>query len=260
MTLIEPAMSHPEQPGPREDADIVSSSERYQRRFEGTVGRWFLQLQSRLTLACLEGLGPGATVLDVGGGHAQVAPTLVQAGYEVTVVGSDPSCGRLLEPWTSTGQCRFDVADLQALPYKNHAFDAVICYRMLAHSIDWERLVSELCRVSHRRVIVDYPARRSVNILSQGLFDLKRSVEGVTTRRFALFGRKQIARAFERAGFRVTVEHPQFLMPMVLYRLTKAAGLGKAIETPARVLGLTQRFGSPVILRADRRVGPPQGR
>ena len=43
-------MSHSDEPAPREDADIVSSSERYQRRFEGTVGRWFLQLQTRLTL------------------------------------------------------------------------------------------------------------------------------------------------------------------------------------------------------------------
>jgi hypothetical protein len=145
---------------------------------------------------------------------------------------------------------------LLALPYKNHAFDAVICYRMLAHSINWRRLVSELCRVSRHRVIIDYPARRSVNVLSHPLFDLKRSVEGDTTRRYALYGRGQMARAFEDSGFRVTVEHPQFLLPMAFYRLTGAAGLGRAFETPARIFGLTQAFGSPVILRADRRVGP----
>jgi len=239
----------------REDADIESSSERYQRRFRGPVGRWFLDLQRRLTLACLEGLPAGSAILDVGGGHAQVTPALVDAGYAVTVAGSDPSCGRLLEPWTGAGKCRFEVADFLALPYKNHAFDAVICYRILAHSVNWTGLIAELCRVSRHRVIIDFPARRSVNALSRPLFDLKRSVEGVTTRRFALYGRGQMARAFENAGFRVTAEHPQFLLPMVLYRLTGAAGLGQALETPARVLGLTQAFGSPVILRADRVVG-----
>lgn len=240
---------------PREDADIESSSERYQRRFRGPVGRWFLDLQRRLTLACLEGIPPGAQILDVGGGHAQVAPALLDAGYAVTVVGSDPSCGRLLEPWTEAGKCRFEAADLLALPYKNHAFDAVICYRMLAHSVNWTGLIAELCRVSRHRVIIDYPARRSVNILSSSLFDLKRSAEGNSTRRYALYGRRQMARAFEQSGFRVTVEHPQFLLPMVLHRLTGAAGLGRALETPARIFGLTQAFGSPVILRADRRVG-----
>jgi ubiquinone/menaquinone biosynthesis C-methylase UbiE len=239
----------------REDADIESSSERYQRRFRGSVGRWFLELQTRLTLACLEGLGPGATVLDVGGGHAQTAPALIEAGSRVTVVGSDPVCGRLLVPWTSLGKCRFHVADLQTLPYKNRAFDAVICYRMLAHSIAWTGLIAELCRVSRGRVIIDYPARRSVNFLSHRLFDLKRSIEGVTTRRFTLYGHPQVMRAFEHADFRVTAEHPQFFLPMVLYRLGGIAVVGRALETSARVFGLTQKFGSPVILRADRKVG-----
>lgn len=239
----------------REDADVESSSERYQSRFRGSVGRWFLELQSRLTLACLEGLGPGATLLDVGGGHAQVTPALVESGYQVTVAGSAPSCGRRLEPWIRARKCRFDVTDLQSLPYKKHAFDAVICYRILAHSVNWTGLVAELCRVSRDRVIVDYPARRSVNLLSQALFELKRSVEGGSTRRFALYGRREMAETFERSGFRVTAEHPQFLMPMALYRLTGSAALGQALETPARALGMTQWFGSPVILRADRRAG-----
>jgi SAM-dependent methyltransferase len=249
-------MTHSVSRPPREDADVVSSSERYQRRFRGPVGRWFLDLQRRLTLACLEGIPSGAAILDVGGGHAQVAPALVEAGYDVSVAGSDPSCGRLLKPWTEAGKCRFEVADLLTLPYKNHAFEAVICYRMLAHSINWTRLVDELCRVSHRRVIIDYPARRSVNILGHSLFDLKRSVEGNTTRRYALYGRRQMAQEFERSGFRVTEEHPQFLLPMALHRLTGAAGLGQAFETPARLIGLTQAFGSPIILRADRRSAP----
>jgi hypothetical protein len=240
----------------REDADIESSSEKYQRRFRGPVGRWFLELQSRLTLACLEGIGPGAAVLEVGGGHAQVTPALVESGYRVTVAGSDPSCGLLLEPWTQAGKCRFDVADLQALPYKNHAFDVVICYRMLAHSIDWTNLVAELCRVSRNRVLVDYPARRSVNFFSDRLFNLKRSIEGSTTRPFALYGREQVARAFHSKGFRVVAEYPQFFLPMALYRLSGSRKLVQTLETPARVLGLTQHFGSPIILRADRLAGP----
>jgi hypothetical protein len=67
----------------------------------------------------------------VGGGHAQIAPPLIDAGYQVTVAGSAPVCGARLEPWTSTGRCRFDVADLQHLPYEDATFDAVVCYRLL---------------------------------------------------------------------------------------------------------------------------------
>jgi SAM-dependent methyltransferase len=237
----------------REDADVDSSSELYARRFAGPVGRWFLELQASLTLQCLRGLPSGATVLDVGGGHAQLAPPLVDAGYQVTVVGSDVSCGLRLAPLTSAGRCRFDVADLLALPYLDRAFDAVVCYRLLAHSIDWQRLVGELCRAARYRVVVDYPARRSVNVASEALFRIKNSIERGTTRPFALYGRGEVARAFASAGFRVTAELPQFFLPMAFWRLAGSPGLARAAEGLARSIGATGLLGSPVIARADRR-------
>lgn len=236
-----------------ENADVDSSTDRYARRFTGAIGRWFLEVQTGITLEALAGLPPGSTVLDVGGGHAQVAPPLIAAGYRVTVAGSDRSCGERLRPWTSTGRCRFDVVDLQHLPYDDASFDAVLCYRLLAHSVNWTRLVGELCRVAAHRVILDYPARRSVNIISRRLFDLKRSIEGVTTRQFALYGRREVAEAFEAAGFQVAEERPQFLLPMVLYRLARSVRFARAAEWPGRRTGLTRVLGSPVIVRADRR-------
>ncbi len=237
----------------REDADVESSSAAYAQRFAGPVGRWFVDRQATITLDCLAGLPRGATILDVGGGHAQVAPPLVEAGYRVTVAGSHPSCGERLEPLTSSGRCRFDVADLQALPYGAEAFDAVICYRLLAHSVDWRRLVAELCRVARFRVIVDYPARRSVNFASGLLFRIKRSIERGTTRPFALYGRGEVARAFGDAGFGVTSVRPQFLLPMALYRLAGSVDLARVAEGVGRSLALTGLLGSPVIARADRR-------
>jgi SAM-dependent methyltransferase len=238
---------------PREDADIAASSDEYARRFAGGVGRWFLDTQTRLTFSSLAGLAPGATVLDVGGGHAQVAPALIEANFRVVVAGSDASCGRRLEPLTTAGRCRFDVADLLQLPYRDREFDAVISYRMLAHSVRWTGLIDELCRVARHRVIVDYPSWRSVNAISRGLFAMKRSVEGALTRPFALYHPRDVAAAFASAGFVVRAQTPQFFLPMALHRLTHSARVGRLLEGPPRGLGLTQLLGSPVIVRADRR-------
>ncbi len=235
----------------REDADVESSSDQYAQRFAGPVGAWFLDVQARRTLEALRGLTPGATVLDVGGGHAQLTPALVQAGYDVTVVGSDERCQARLQPWTSTARCRFEVADLRALPYPDRAFDAVLCYRLLAHSVDWRHLVGELCRVARRRVAVDYPSSRSLNLISDQLFLLKKRIE-VSTRRYLMFSPREIRTAFAAAGFRVAAESPQFLLPMVLHRATGSVAIARATEGPARALGLTRLFGSPVIVRADR--------
>jgi ubiquinone/menaquinone biosynthesis C-methylase UbiE len=239
---------------PREDADIGTSSEDYARRFTGAVGRWFVATQTRLTLGLLQALPAGASVLDVGGGHGQIAPPLIEAGYEVTVVGSDPVCARRLEPWIRQGRCHFEAVDLHALPYPDRSFDAVVCLRLLPHSVDWHNLIRELCRVARRSVILDYPSSRSVNVLSNHLFSLKRRIE-LNTRRYLMFTPQEIKSAFRENGFSVGAERAQFLLPMVLHRFTNRAALSKVAETPGRLLGLTRRFGSPKIVRADRR-GP----
>src|SRR3954452_7224178 len=83
----------------REDADIGTSSEDYARRFTGAVVRWFIETQTRITLGFLGALPVGASFLDVGVGHAQITPLLLDAGYEVTVAGRAPPCGARLQPW-----------------------------------------------------------------------------------------------------------------------------------------------------------------
>ena len=237
--------------GLREDADIATSSEDYARRFAGDVGRWFLETQTRLVLELLRSLPKGAAVLDVGGGHAQIAPALIEAGYAVTVAGSDPSCAARLSPWISRGACRFDVADLLALPYPSGAFDAVVCLRLLPHSVSWRTLVGELCRVAGRSVLLDYPSSRSANVLADRLFSLKQGIEH-NTRPFMLFTPREIQSVFEQHRFVVAAERPQFLVPMALHRLGGSAALSRAVEVPGRLLGLTRWLGSPILVRADR--------
>lgn len=234
-----------------EDADIETSSEDYARRFTGAVGRWFVETQTRITLDLLKSLPAGASVLDVGGGHAQIAPRLSEAGYDVTVVGSDPACAARLRPWVEEGRCRFEVADLRALPYPDASFEAVVCLRLLPHSVSWTGLIGELCRVATRCVLLDYPSVRSANIVSSPLFEMKRGIE-LNTRPFMTFSPRQIRSAFAARGFVVRDERPQFLLPMVLHRLVNRPTFSKAAEVPGRVLGLTRWFGSPIIVRADR--------
>src|SRR4051794_30397083 len=161
------AVPPPQDDGLGEDADTAPPSEDSARRFTGAVGRWFVETQTRLTLGVLSALPAGASVLDVGGGHAQIAPPLIERGYEVTVVGSDPVCGARLAPWISNGTCKFEVANLRALPYPDRSFDAVVCLRLLPHSVDWNGLIAELCRTARRSVVIDYPSLRSANLLSE---------------------------------------------------------------------------------------------
>jgi SAM-dependent methyltransferase len=235
----------------RETADIETSSEDYARRFAGPVGAWFLERQAVATRALLADLPRGAKLLDVGGGHAQLTPTLVEAGYDVVVLGSDASCSTRLAPWLASGRLRFEVGDVVSLPYADRAFDAVVSFRLLPHVSAWRTLVAEICRVANRLVVFDYPSSRSVNVFADRWFAAKKRVEG-NTRPFTLFRPAEIRDELAARGFATTAARPQFLWPMVLHRMLGRAALSRALEAPGRGLGLTALFGSPVIVRAER--------
>jgi 2-polyprenyl-3-methyl-5-hydroxy-6-metoxy-1,4-benzoquinol methylase len=235
---------------PRETADIESSSDDYARRFAGPSGAWMLEVQERGFLGLLSG-HPGVTVLDVGGGHGQLAVPLARRGWQLTVLASDPSCRHRVEAAVKEGLLRFAVGDLLRLPFPDRSFDTVVSVRMLTHCRRWEEFVAELCRVARRSVIVDYPTSESANRIAPALFGAKKKLEG-NTRLWRLFRHREVEAAFSAAGFRVHERRPQFLFPMVLHRLLRFLPVSKALEGAASAVGLTRRWGSPVILEARR--------
>ncbi len=239
-----------ERPAGREAPDIEASSERYAARFSGSVGAWFLEAQARATLTLLSQLPTGARVLDVGGGHAQLAPAVERAGYEVTVLGSALACGARLQGLIQGRRCRYEVGALTQLPHPDRSFDVVLAFRLLPHLEAWRELIGEICRVASACVVLDYPSQRSVNLLAPSFFGLKKRIEG-DTRPFTLFRPEEVATELGRHGFEVVASRPQFLLPMALHRIHGRAELGRALEVSGRLLGLTRFYGSPVILRAD---------
>ncbi len=89
----------------REAADVETSSDGYAARFAGPVGAWMLAQQTRLVLDALRRGRPNANVVDIGGGHGQLAGPLIEAGYSVTVLGSAASCRNRIADLVDSGRC-----------------------------------------------------------------------------------------------------------------------------------------------------------
>ena len=231
-----------------ETADIDSSTEDYASRFSGPVGDYFLGVQADITLRCIAS-GPGASILDVGGGHAQLAVPLVQNHYKVTITGSDASCRNLLDRRLEAGSFAFDVCDMLALPYDNNAFDYVLAFRLLPHVERWKQLLAEMCRVARTAVIFDYPDIRSSNVFYDLFFSFKKKYEK-NTRTFTLFRRAQIAKELQINNFLPPLFKPQFFLPMVVHRSLKSVPLSRGVEAVSRAVLLTHCFGSPVIVKS----------
>lgn len=234
-----------DQPFP-ETADIESAGDDYATRFAGEAGEWMLERQTECLRESLEGLPDGGLALDVGGGHGQTEPVLRDAGFVTRVTGSDPVCDKRLAEDTD-----FIVANHLELPLTDREADVAISFRLLTHCERWPELIAELCRVSDRRVVVDYPAKLSVNVVADLFFGLKKGVEK-NTRTYRCFSHREIEAEFFRHGFTDLRRHPQFFFPMVLHRMMKSRRLSRRLEAVAACLGLRRLFGSPVVLEARR--------
>ncbi len=230
-----------------ETPDIETSSENYASRFRGPAGAYMLDVQQKSVLALLQDGHPleGRTVLDVGGGHAQLASPIADLGCAVTVVGSDESCAARL----NGDHVKFAIGNMLDLPFAERSFDTLVSVRLISHIEDWPRLVAELCRVADKSIIIDYPTWRSVNVLSLLTFPLKKAIEK-NTRTYTTFWDGAIRRTFAQHGFRSVATRNQFVMPMALHRASK--GALKPIEEGLRAAGVTRLIGNPVIIRFDR--------
>ena len=236
-----------------ETPDLVTSSCGYAQRFSGQVGRWFLEVQKNAVLRFLSA-HPVDTILDVGGGHGQLAEALITQHYKVTVLGSSKECPIHIQSLVSERRCTYATGNLLNLPYPDRSFDVVVSIRQLGHIENWDLFISELCRVASTAVLIDYPKVCYPHYFIPFFFRLKKMMEK-NTRPYTCLRETELLRAFKKSDFHISARFPQFAVPMVLHRMMQFPRLSAISEAALRSLGITELFGSPVILRAERRGG-----
>jgi SAM-dependent methyltransferase len=230
-------------------ADLDASTDRYANRFRGKSGAWLLSCQTA-ALRKLVGQDRGADVLDVGGGHGQIATPLLADGHAVTVhASSDAALGQVRG--LDHPDLTLSAGPLMPLPFPDRSFAIVTSFRIMAHIGDWRGYLAELARVARQAVIIDFPIPSGANALEPLLFGLKKRVEG-DTRRFDTIRTADVRRSLESAGFPRTTEVGQFVLPIVLHRKLGLPRLSSVLERACAGFGLASALGTPVILRADR--------
>jgi SAM-dependent methyltransferase len=228
-------------------------------RFGGPIGRLIAEAQERILLSALGPLG-GRDVLDVGTGTGRAAILLAARGARVTAV--DASAEMLAVAArragaASAGSVVFARGDAHALAFPPRSFDAVVCLRVIMHTPDWRRVVSELCRVSRRSVVLDYPALASAAAF-QAAARRAAALAGRRTEAYRVFSDRAIRAALVSEGFRISRRERQFVLPIALHKAIGSRGFTTRVERSLASIGLLDLLGSPVTVVAER-VGPGSG-
>ena len=232
------------------DPSIAESFEAM--RFSGPIGRLVAESQERVIASFLEPLN-GGRVLDVGTGTGRAAIALSSRGARVT--GIDASEQMLAVARRRAAHAGimvgFAVGDAHQLAFADRAFESVVCLRVLMHTPDWRRSLAELCRVSARRVVFDYPSISSAAALEAAARHVA-NLAGARTEAYRVFSDKSVRDALRAHGFVVTRVQRQFAIPIALHKQVGSAAATMWVERVLQRVGLNWLLGSPVTVLAER--------
>ena len=234
--------------------DVASSSHEYAKRFSGSVGEYFLELQSNITKKFLSSdinSKQNLTILDIGGGHCQLLNTYLDLGFEITVLGSDNRSFERLNDlgFNANPKIKTLICPINEISKLDLKFDYVSSFRMMAHVDDWKSFINDISQMSSRGLIIDFANLYTFNLLSPLLYSIKKKIEK-NTRPFACQSIGQIRTQLNNSFTNVEFQG-QFILPMGLHRKMKNVSFSKKVELTLNNLGLSQ-LGNPVIAFAKK--------
>jgi ubiquinone/menaquinone biosynthesis C-methylase UbiE len=222
------------------------------RRFGGPIGRLVADTQASV-LTNFVGNVKGRLILDVGTGTGRAARLFARGGADVTAVDASAQMLAVARQRAASEGigARFLPGDAHALQFADRSFDVAVSLRLLMHAPRWRVCLSELCRVSDRLVIFDYPSAHSVaavqSLARRGIFAI-----GIRTEPYRVFTDGAIAKAIDGLGFRIRTVHRQFVLPIAFHKAVGSRGFTLWSEDWLDRAGLTDVLGSPVTVLAER--------
>ncbi len=239
------------------DCDFHTSTAGYAGRFSGKTGEFLLGRQNEI-LARFLGAAPCGKVLDVGAGHGQNVLTALSLGAEYTAFISSPSAGGMLfEKLSRTAEPPpVEYGPLNRLPFGDDSFDAVISFRTMSHVPDWKVFLGELCRVSKKRVIIDF-SPEACCLVKKTFFLVKGRLE-TASREFSTQSASRINLEAQKTGFYLKSIDREFVLPMVVHRLAGGKILSGAEKFAVR-LGATRFIGGPAVALLENKEGGMHG-
>ena len=220
--------------------------------FGGSMGQYILEAQENVLIDFLGDL-KNVSLLDVGTGTGRAALAFAQRGAQVTGLDASPEMLKVASAHASElgVAVEFQTGDAHALVFSDRSFDVAVSLRMLMHTPDWRRCLAELCRVSRKRVLFDYPPITSTSSIQIILRRIQKFF-GQNVETYHVLGHGDVSSALTANGFEIVKIHKQFVLPIALHKFVGSKKFTETSEGFLATVGLLKIFGAPVTILAER--------
>lgn len=193
------------------------------------------------------------SVLDVGAGTGKLCVPLSQLHRQVVAIDISQLMMRYAKGNAANRGAEIVtvVCDAQSLCFNDETFDCVVSSRLLLHLPDWREGIAEMCRVSKDVLIIDFPPSISFGGIDSLFKKLKKKFDS-STQTYTTFFIKKVVDELQKNHFRIVTINRQLFLPIKVHRWLDNPSLSSKIENVFRVLGLTELFGVPVKVKAER--------
>lgn len=194
------------------------------------------------------------TILDVGSGTGKISMSSRFKKYRIVSLDSSYTVLGYSKIKALNSSIRYMpvVADTTYMCFKDRSFDCVIASRLLMHCADWKKALSEICRVSKKIIVLDFPITFSPGGLDS-LFKKTKKIIFNDTISYSTYSISNIMNELEFHNFKTVECKRGFLLPLLFHRFLDNPGISVILEKFLRSAGLTDITGSPAILKAVRR-------
>ncbi len=219
-------------------------------RFGGPIGELIKNNQEQLVFHTLPDV-QNWKVIDVGAGTGRITLPFLSRGADVTACDASAEMLEVLKQKANHPALHVLVADAHHLQFPDQTFHCAISFRMLLHVVDWQKALSELCRVSKDWLVIDFPPQHGFLLFAPLLHALKRTFKK-NHQSYRIISVSKIRRELHKNGFEIFGTDSGFFLPLGIHRVIGQPGFTRAIEKFFKNIRLTALTGSPITLFARR--------
>jgi len=192
-------------------------------------------------------------ILDIGSGTGKLSIFMNRGSYQIVSLDNSYEMVEVAKSNAIKSGVVYlpVVCDANFICFNDREFDCVVASRVFMHISHWGKALSEICRVSKKIIVFDFPTTISSSGLDS-VFKRAKKILNKDTIPYKTFFLNRVIKELKNNDFRTVEFKRGFFLPLIIHRILDNPEFSEKIEKFFKKIGLTDILGSPAIIKAVR--------